>query len=147
MITTHDADEARFFSVGPGIRTWRTATLNVGMLYVFINYGQKEGRSWVYQTSILWDSRDVLDFCRLFINNQSAKIVEILLLEPLRKDKKSRWRWTRVLQIRLYEEDSVERPVYFTDAGEAVGLPPKQAKPQMKLIYKARQTPTQFAIQ
>jgi hypothetical protein len=62
MITTYAADEAAMFSLSPGFATWRTATLTSGMLYVFINYGQKEGRSWIYQTSILWDSRDVLDF-------------------------------------------------------------------------------------
>lgn len=142
MITTHDADEARLLAGGPGISTWRTATLSFGIRYVFINYGQKDGRSWLYQTSILWDSRDVLDFCRRFIGNPSAKIVEISLLETVREEKIPRWRWTRVLRIQLYEEESVEHPVYFTDAGEAVGLPPKEAKPQMKLIYKARQTST-----
>lgn len=140
MITTHDADKAELFSIGPGITTWRTATLNLGMLYVFVNYGLKEGRSWAYQTSILWDSRDVLDFCRRFKNNPSAKIVDISLLEPFRRDKKQTWRWTRVLQIRLYEEDSVEHPVYFTDAGEAVGLTPEEAKQKMKLLYKSRST-------
>jgi len=140
MITTHDADEAALFSIGPEITTWRTATLNLGMLYVFVNYGLKEGRSWAYQTSILWDSRDVLDFCRRFKNNQSAKIVDISLLEPFHREKIRTWRWTKVLQIRLYEEDSVEHPVYFTDAGEAVGLTPEEAKQKMKLIYKSRRT-------
>jgi hypothetical protein len=38
------------------------------------------------------------------------------------------WRWTNVLQIRLYDEDSVEHPVYFTNTGEAVGLTPEEAK-------------------
>jgi len=140
MITTYEADEASMFSIGPGFATWRTATLTLGMLYVFINYGQKDGRSWIYQTSILWDSRDVLDFCRRFKNNRSAKIVEISLLEPFRRDKKFTWRWTRVQEIRTYEEDSIEHPVYITDAGEAVGLTPEEAKRKMKLIYKARRT-------
>ena len=138
MITTYAADEATMFSIGPGFSTWRTATLTLGMLYVFVNYGQKEGRSWIYQTSILWDSRDVLDFCLRFKNNQTAKIVDICLLEPFRRDKVSTWRWTKVLEIRAYEEDSVEHPVYITDAGETVGLTPEEAKQKMKLIYKAR---------
>jgi hypothetical protein len=140
MITTYAADEAAMFSMGPGFATWRTATLTLGMLYVFVNYGQKEGRSWIYQTSILWDSRDVLDFCLRFKNNRTAKIVDISLLEPFRRDKVYTWRWTKVLEIRSYEEDSVEHPVYLTDAGETVGLTPEEAKRKMKLIYKARHT-------
>jgi hypothetical protein len=140
MITTHEADKAAAFAVEPGFATWRTATLTLGTLYVFINYGQKDGRSWAYQTSILWDSRDVLDFCRRLKNNQSAKIVDISLLEPFRRDKTYTWRWAKVLQIRLYEEDSVEHPVYITDAGKTVGLAPEEAKQKMKQIYKARRT-------
>ncbi len=137
MITTYAADEATMFSIGPGFSTWRTATLTLGMLYGFVNYGQKEGRSWIYQTSILWDSRDVLDFCLRFKNNQTAKIVDIFLLEPFRRDKVSTWRWTKVLEIRSYQEDSVEHPVYITDAGETAGLTPEEPKQKMKLIYKA----------
>lgn len=60
--------------------------------------------------------------------------------EPSRRGKTQTWRWTKVLQIRLYDEDSVEHPVYFTDTGEAVGLTPEEAKKKMKLIYKSRQT-------
>jgi hypothetical protein len=142
MITTHDTDKARLLVVKPGISTWRNATLSFGIRYVFINHGLKDGRSWVYQTSILWDSRDVLDFCRYFIGNPSAKIIEISLLEPVREGNISTWRWTRVLQIHLYEEESSEHPVYFTDAGEALGLRPKEAKRQMKSVYKARRKPT-----
>lgn len=138
MITTYDTDEAVLLSAGPGLKTWRTATLTSGMLYVLINYGLKEGRSWVYQTSILWDSRDVLEFWRNFKNNKSAKIVDISLLEPFRRDKVNTWRLTKVLQIKLYKEDFAEHPVYFTDAGEAVGLTPEEAKQKMKLIYKSR---------
>ncbi len=137
MITTYAADEAAMFSIGPGFATWRAATLTLGMLYVFVNYGQREGRSWIYQTSILWDSRDVLDFCLRFKNNRAAKIVDISLLEPFRSGKVYTWRWTKVLEIRSYEEDSVEHPVYITDTGETVGLTPEEAKQKMKQIYKA----------
>lgn len=138
MITTYAADEVAMFSTGPGFATWRTATLTLGVLYVFVNYGQKEGRSWIYQTSILWDSRDVLDFCLRFKNNRVAKIADISLLEPFRKDRVYTWRWAKVLEIRSYEEDSVEHPVYITDTGETVGLTPEEAKRKMKVIYKAR---------
>lgn len=137
MITTHQAHEAPMFSVEPGFSTWRTATLTFGMPYVFINYGLKDGRSWIYQTSILWDSNDVLDFCQRLKTNKSAKIVDISLLKPFRREKKQTWRWTKVLEVRSYDEGSVEHPVYITDAGEAVGLTPEEAKRKMKLIYKA----------
>lgn len=40
------------FSMGPGIATWRAATLSLGMLYVFITYAFKEERRWVQQTTI-----------------------------------------------------------------------------------------------
>jgi hypothetical protein len=140
MITTHEADKAGPFFAEPGVTAWRSATLELGMLYVFINYGLKEETGWVYQTSIVWDSRDVLEFCRGIKNNPSAKIVDISLLEPSRRGRIQTWRWTKVLQIRLWDEDSVEHPVYFTDAGEAVGLTPEEAKKKMKLIYKSRQT-------
>lgn len=138
MITTHEADKASPYFSEPGVTAWRSATLELGMLYVFINYGLKEERGWVYQTSIVWDSRDVLDFCRGIKNNPSAKIVDISLLEPSWRGKTRTWRWTKVLQIRLWDEDSVEHPVYFTDAGEAVGLTPEEAKKKMKLLYKSR---------
>ena len=129
------------FSIGPGFSTWRTATLTFGIPYVFVNYGLKEGRLWIYQTSILWDSNDVLDFCKRIKANKFAKIVAISLLEPFRRDKKQTWRWTRVLEVRSYEEDSVEHPVYITDGGEAVGLTPEKAKRKMKLICKTPRNP------
>ena len=138
MITTYAADEAAMFSIGPGFATWRRATLTLGMLYVFMNYGQKDGRSWIYQTSILWDSRDILNFCHHFKNNKTARMVDVSLLEPYRIGNVYTWRWTKVLEIRSYEEDSVEHPVYITDAGEAVGLTPQEAKRKMTRIYKAR---------
>jgi hypothetical protein len=74
----------------------------------------------------------------LYIFVNYAKIVDICLLEPFRRDKISTTRWTKVLEVRSYEEDSVEHPVYVTDAGETVGLTPEEAKKKMKLIYKAR---------
>jgi len=111
------------------------------MPYVFVNYGLKEGRLWVYQTSILWDSNDVLDFCQRLKSNKFAKIVDISLLEPFRRDKKETWRWTKVLELRSYEEDSVEHPVYINDAGEAVGLTPEEAKRKMKLICRIPRAP------
>jgi hypothetical protein len=141
MITTHDAHLAPMFSMEPGFSTWRTASLTFGMPYVFINHGLKDGRSWIYQTSILWDSRDVLDFCQRLKNSKSAKIVEISLLEPFKRDKKQSWRWTKVREVRSYEEDRVEHPVYITDAGESVGLAPQESKQKMKSIYKAPRKP------
>ena len=111
------------------------------MLYGFINHGLKDGRSWIYQTSILWDSRDVLDFCQRLKNSKSAKIVEISLLEPFKRDKQQSWRWTKVREVRSYEEDRVEHPVYITDAGESVGLAPRESKQKMKSIYKVPRKP------
>lgn len=136
MITTHEVHRAPMFSMEPGFSTWRTATLTFGMHYVFVNYALKDGRSWIYQTSILWDSRDVLDFCQRFKHNKSAKLVEISLLEPFRSSKKKKWRWTKIREVRSYEEDRVEHPVYINDAGEAVGLPPNESNRKMKLICK-----------
>lgn len=137
VITTDKAHEAPMFSMGPGIATWRAATLSLGMLYVFINYAFKEERHWVHQTMILWDPRDVLQFCRDCSGNKSLKIFDISLLEPYRRGKVKTWRWTSVLNIRLYVEDDVEMPVYFTDAGEAVGLTREEAKQKMKSLYRA----------
>ncbi len=136
MITTHEAHEAPISSMGSGFSTWRTATLTFGMSYIFVNYGLKDGRSWTYQTSILWDSRDVLDFCQRLRRNKSAKIVEISLLEPVKGDKKQTWRWTKVQEIRSYEDEFVEHPVYITDTGEAVGGTPEKSKRKMKLICR-----------
>lgn len=137
MITTHAAHQAPMFQIGPGISTWRTATLTFGIPYVFVNHGLKDGRSWIYQTSILWNSNDVLDFCKSLTNCKSAKIVDICLLKPFREDKVQTWRWIKVLEVRSYEENSVEHPVYITDGGEPVGLTPDGETRKMKLIYKA----------
>lgn len=125
------------FSTGPGFSTWRAATLTMGLPYVFFTYGLKDGVSWIYQTSIIWDSNDVLDFCRRFKNNKSAKIIDISLLEPFIRGKKQTLRWSRILEIRSYEDGDVEHPVYITGAGEAVGIIPNRRKPKMKLLCKA----------
>jgi hypothetical protein len=138
MITTHDADEARFSSIGPGLTTWRTAALNLGTLYVFINYGLKVGGEWIYQTSIFWDSRDVLDFVRNIEKNNSTQIVDISLLEPSRKQREHTWRWVKVMRILLYEYHQVEHPVYATEAGEMVGLTPDEAKRATQVLYSAK---------
>lgn len=138
MITTDKAHEAPLFSMGSGIATWRAATLSLGMLYVFINYAFKEERHWVNQTTILWDPRDVLQFCRCCSGDKSLKIIDISLLEPYRRGKVKTWRWTPVSNIRLWVKDDVELPIYFTDAGEAVGLTREEVKQKMKSIYRAR---------
>lgn len=62
MITTDKVHELPLFAVEPGVTTWRAATLTPPMLYVFVNYGIKEEKFWVYQTTILWDPRDVISF-------------------------------------------------------------------------------------
>lgn len=138
MITTHDADEARFSSMGPGFTTWRTVSLNLGTLYVFINYGLKVGGKWVYQTSIFWDSRDVLDFVRTIQNDKSTQIVDISLLEPSRRQRENIWRWVKVTRILLYDCDQVEHPVYATEAGEMVGLTADEAQRATKVLYSAK---------
>lgn len=142
MITTHEADKAALLSFSSGITTWRTATLNLGTLYVFFNHGLKHSGRWIFQTSILWDSRDVIDFCRNVASNKAAKVVDITLLEPYQRGQVRSWRLTTVLKICVFEEDFAEHPVYFTDAGEVIGLTPSEAKQRMKTLYKARQSRT-----
>jgi hypothetical protein len=137
MITTYEAHKAQMFSMEPGFLTWRTATLTLGIPYVFVNYGLRDGRSWIYQTSIFWDSRDVLDFCLRLKNDKSVKIVEISLLQPFRRAKKQTWRWSKIREVRSYVEGAVEHPVYITDAGETVAPTPVEPKRKMKLLFKA----------
>ncbi|RZM14915.1 MAG: hypothetical protein EOO88_43915 [Pedobacter sp.] len=141
MITTHEAHEVLQFSRGPGFLTWRMATLTLGIRYVFFNYGLKDERNWVYQTSVLWDANDIMEFCQCLKDNKSAKILEISLLEHLGSNKNKTWRWAKVVEIRSYEMDSVKHPVYITDAGEAVGFTPEGAKRKMKMIYRAPTSP------
>jgi len=136
MITTHEAHKAPMFSIGPGFSTWRTATLTLGMPYVFINYGLKDGRGWSYQTSILWDNNDVLDFCRNLSKNKLAKIVDISVLEPFRRDKKQSWRWSKVTEVRSFQNDSVNHPVYIDDSGRQIGLTAEVETRETKLVCK-----------
>jgi hypothetical protein len=137
MITTQEAHEAPLmFSKGPGFLTWRAATLSAEMSYVFVNYGLKEGRLWIYQTSILWDSNDVLTFCQRLKANKFAKIVDISLLQPVRRVKKLTWHWIKILEVRSYVSDSAQHPVYISEAGEAVGLTPAEAGQKTTLICK-----------
>jgi hypothetical protein len=138
MITTHMEAQTAMFSVEPGFINWRTATLSLGIRYVLVNYGQKEGKSWIYQSAILWDSRDILDYCLRLQESPAIKIIDISILEHIGRGKNYTCRLTRVVEIRLYKEDFVEHPVYVTDTGEAVGLMQGWEKQKMKSIYKAK---------
>jgi hypothetical protein len=138
MITTHEAYEAAIFSMGPGFTTWRVATLTMGLPYVFVNYGEKEGRRWIYQTLILWDSNDVLHFFERLKGNSLLRIAGVSLLEPFRIGETHSLRWKDVLEIRFYDDDFAKHPVYITDAGEAVGLPPQEANRKTKLLYRVK---------
>ena len=139
MLTTDEIHEMRSYAVQPAVRTWRTVTLNFVTLYVFINYAFKVKRNWSYQTSILWQYDDVLNFCQNFKNDKSRKIVDICLLEPLLEGAIRTWRWTTVLEIKKYfEEPGPAIPVFFTDAGEAVGLTAEESQRDMEIIYTRR---------
>lgn len=139
MITTDETQEMRSYSAQPGVRTWRTATLNFATLYVFINYAFKDKRNWLYQTSILWQYDDVLNFCQDFKIDKSRKIVDIWLLEPFFEGAIRTRRWTTVLEIKRYfEEPGPAIPVYFTDAGQAVGLTAEESQRDMETIYTRR---------
>jgi hypothetical protein len=139
MLSTDRQHQIPWSFSEPGISTWRAVTLNPGTLFVVINYALREKRGWLHQTTILWESSDVLELCRSASTQKSTKIIDIFLIEPLRQGKIYTWRWTTVLNIKLYvEEPEVEMPVYITDAGEAVGLTPLEAKQKMRSIYKRR---------
>ncbi|WP_198115888.1 hypothetical protein [Massilia rhizosphaerae] len=139
MITTDDTNEMSSHFVQPSIRTWRTATLDFATLYIFINHAFRIKRNWLYQTAILWQYDDVLNFCQDFKNDKSRKIVDIWLLEPLFEGAIRTRRWTTVLEIKKYfEEPGPAIPVYFTDAGEAVGLTDEESQRDMEVIYTRR---------
>lgn len=139
MLTTDETHEMRSCPVRAGIRTWTTVTLDPVTLYVFINYATKDRRNWLYQTSILWQHDDVLNFCQYFKNEKSRKIVDIWLLEPFFEGSIRTRRWTTVLEIKKYVEEPYPAiPVFFTDAGQAVGLTVEEAKHNMEVIYTRR---------
>lgn len=139
MLTTDEMHEMRPDAAQPGVQAWRTVTLNFITLYIFVNYAFKDKRNWLYQTSILWESDDVLSFCRDFKNDKSRKIVDIWLLEPFLEGTVRTWRWTTVLEIKKYfEEPGPAIPVFFTDAGQAVGLTTEEAQRDMEVIYMRR---------
>lgn len=140
-MATDVTHEMRGHLVRPSTQTWSTVTLDPVTLYVFINHATKDGRNWLYQTSILWKHDDVLNFCRDFKNEKSRKIVDIWLLEPFFEGSIRTRRWTTVLEIKKYVEEPYPAiPVFFTDAGQAVGVTVEEAKYDMEVIYVRRKT-------
>lgn len=134
------AHDERLIGDATGAMTLRAVSLNPGTPYVFVNYTFKGRRTWLYQTYVLWQHDDVLDFCIGFKGNKSRKIVDIFLLEPVRHGTVYTWRWDKVQQIRKgkYDAGDVYFPVYVTSAEQAVGMPPEQSLSETELIYKAK---------
>jgi hypothetical protein len=139
VLITDETHEVWSFLAEPGTKTWRAVTLSLRTLYIFINHAFKDRRAWLFQTSVFWQSADVLAFCQDIKKDKSRKIVDVWLLEPLLEGSIHTWRWTTVLEIRRYfEEPGPAIPVYFTDAGQAVGLTPEESHREMEIIYVSR---------
>ena len=139
MLTTDQTHEMTSSLDQPGTQTWLRAKISFPTLYIFINYAVKQRRNWLYETSILWQLADVLNFCSDLKNDKSRKIVDIWLLEPFLEGAIRTWSWTNVLEIKKYvEEPYPPIPVFFTDAGEAVGLTAEEAQSDMEVIYTRR---------
>lgn len=111
------------FSSGAGVQTWRAVTLHFGLSYVFVNYGLKQGRAWMSQTTIFWRHEDVLAFCQQVNKDKKRKLLDVLLLMPSAKDLAHQWCVVQVKEIYVteIEDGEIDFPLYVTAEDEVVG--------------------------
>ena len=107
------------FASGPGVQTWRTVTLHVGVTYVFVSYGIKHGRGWLPQTTVFWRHEDVLTFCRDVNKDKKRKLTEIFLLAPNSQESLHGWSFVPIQEVLALREDQNDEglPVYVTAEG------------------------------
>lgn len=127
MLTTDKGHEVPSFPshIGSGVTAWRVVTLDFKIPYIFISYAFKEDRSWLSQTSIFWQHKDVIDFCKDVKSDKSRKILDIFLLLPPMKKSAVSWSLAVVKEIFTgkYEDTNVEFPLYVTVNGDKIGGP------------------------
>ena len=111
------------FSSGTGVQTWRAVTLHFGLPYVFVNYGLKQGRAWMSQTTIFWRHEDVLTFCQQVSKDKKRKFLEVLMLIPSAQDLAHQWRVVPIKEIYVsqIEDGEIDFPLYVTVEDEIVG--------------------------
>lgn len=125
MLTTQQEHELPTFpfAAGPGVSTWRTVTLHVGVMYVFMSYAIRHGRDWLPQTSIFWKHNDALLFCKQANKDKKRKLLEISLLVPTHDGAHVRWTFVSISEVFLKKDDQGDNefPLYVTSDGQILG--------------------------
>lgn len=125
MLTTqHEHALPTFpFAAGPGVQTWRTVTLHVGVTYVFVSYSIRHGRGWLPQTTVFWRHEDVLDFCKSVNKDRKRRLVEVFVLIPNHQESPHAWSFVPIKEILAKQDDQCEEelPVYVTADGMVLG--------------------------
>lgn len=125
MLTTQREHELPTFpfAAGPSVQTWRTVTLHVGVMYVFVSYSLKHGRGWLPQTTVFWRHEDVLKFCIAANKDKKRNLIEVFLLIPNLQESPHQWSFLPIQEILTKQEDQTEVafPVYVTADGTLLG--------------------------
>lgn len=121
MLTTQIEHELPTFpfAAGPGVQTWRTVTLHIGVTYVFVSYGIKHGKVWLPQTTVFWRHEDVLTFCKDVNKDKNRRLVEVFLLSPGQQEVAYGWSFLSIKEVLGAREGrhDAQLPVYVTADG------------------------------
>jgi hypothetical protein len=111
------------FSSGAGVQTWRAVTLHFGISYIFVNYGVRQGRAWMSQTTIFWRHEDVLAFCLQVNKDKKRKLIDVFMLLPAEQDLAHQLCVVPIKEIYVsrIEDGETDFPLYVTVEDEVVG--------------------------
>lgn len=106
MLTTNDADELAPHSYKCPVKTrvWRQINFELDIPYFLVNYKIWEGESFVIQTSLFWQLRDLLAFCEDISSKVDCSNMQVVVLSPLSINHEKNWKANNVKEIWIVKD-------------------------------------------
>jgi hypothetical protein len=142
MFRTNEVNQAKEFSLiyGDSTKIWRAIGLEMRSPYFLVSHAQKEARSWLHATNLLWGSDDVAQFCRDVMRDPAKKIIQLAVLIPNGKGRS--WRMECVREVWTSRDADVIAPlILIGDDGRSISSaqwPGTRTTIAMERIYRGR---------
>lgn len=139
MLITNDSNEltSHTYYVTSTEKIWRLVNLELYIPYFLLTYEISDGKNLTSQTSLLWQLRDLLDFCEKREEGDRQRPLQITLLSPLSMSGKRCWKTGNLTEIWVVKdpEKKYYSVRYVTEDGQSF-FEPSVSSVEAKFEYK-----------
>jgi len=139
MLITNDSNEltSHTYYVASTERIWRSVDLELHIPYFLLTYEISDGKNLTSQTSLLWQLRDLLDFCEKMEEDDRQRPLQITLLSPLLLNGKGCWKTDNLTEIWVVKdpEKKYYSVRYVTADGQSL-FEPSVSSAEAKFEYE-----------